>query len=190
MHPIRILAPGERASYCRHLLRLSTADRRLCFGAPLDDGAIEAHVERLTSPRDRILAHLGADLEIVGAVHVAHCRNDAAEFAFSVEAGHCGRGIGRALFARAVVFARNRGVRSAHIHCLAVNREMRRIARSRGMKIVTADGEGEGTLALPAATPATVAGEMLSEHAGLCDYVLKANRRAARVWRRGPRAAA
>ncbi|MGZ8996033.1 MAG: N-acetyltransferase family protein [Rhodospirillales bacterium] len=187
MNPIRILAAGELGLYRQHLLRLSPADRRLRFGYAIEDTSVDAHLSGLSRPHDRILACFGDDLSIIGAVHIAFCGNKAAEFAFSVEACQRDRGIGTALFARAIIFARNRGVGSIHIHCLAVNREMRRLARHAGMEIVTADGESEGSLTLPRASLFTFATEMLSERAGLRDCRTKANRRTADLWHGGLR---
>ncbi|HYN39838.1 MAG TPA: GNAT family N-acetyltransferase [Rhodospirillales bacterium] len=189
MHPIRTLTSREHALYGQHLLRLSPTDRRLRFNFPADDAAIEAYVGKLAPPRDRILAHFADDLTVVGGVHIAFCRGDVVELAFSVEPANKGRGIGTALFSRAIVFARNRGGRSARTYCLAENREMRRLARRAGMEVHVAAGEGEGVLDLPAAAPFTMAGEVLAERAGVCDYGLKSYRQALR-WHRGERTAA
>ena len=189
MHPTRILTPREHALYGQHLLRLSPADRRLRFNFTANDAAIEAYVGKLTPPRDRVLAHFDDDLAVVGAVHIAFCREKAVELAFSVEPTHQGRGLGTALFSRAIVFVRNRGARSAHAYCIAENREMRRLARHAGMAVHVAAGEGEGLLNLPAATPFTMASEVLAERAGVCDYGFKSYRQAL-LWHRGERMAA
>lgn len=189
MHPIRTLTAREHALYGEHLLRLSRTDRRLRFNFPADDATIEAYVGKLTPPRDRILAHFADALTVVGSVHIAFCRGNVVELAFSVEPANKGRGLGTALFSRAIVFARNRGARSALTYCLAENREMRRLARRAGMVVHVAAGESEGVLDLPAATPFTMASEVLAERAGVCDYGLKSHRRAL-LWHRGERAAA
>lgn len=190
MHPVRILVPAEFGLYRAHLLRLSPEDRRLRFGYAIDDRAVGDHVARLVPRCDSILAHFGDDLAVVGAVHVALCRGDAAEFAFSVEAPFRGRGIGTSLFERAILFARNRGARAAYSYCLAENRAMRRLARHVEMDVATRAGESEGELALSRPTPMTLAREAVAEHAGLCDYTLKVNRHAARVVRESLRPAA
>ncbi len=190
MHPIRILMPGELALYRDHLLCLGSEDRRLRFGYPRDDDAVRNYVDGLQPSRDAVLAHFGAGMEVIGAVHVALCARNVAEFAFSVDADHRRCGIGAALFARAVDFARNRGVASAVIYCLAENRQMRSLARKARMTISTSAGDSEGAVELPPATPASMVGEMVSEHAGLCDYALKANRRAVRTWCAGMHRAA
>ena len=50
---------------------------------------------------------------------------------------------------------------------------------------LVAAGEGEGALALPAATALTMASEALAERAGLCDYGIKSSRQAAHLWHSG-----
>ena len=66
---------------------------------------------------------------------------------------------------------------------------MRRLARRAGMAVHVAAGKGEGILDLPAATPLTMASEVLAERAGVCDYGFKSHRRAL-LWHRGERMAA
>lgn len=181
--------PPEFGLYRDHLLRLSPKDRRLRFGHPRNDEAVRGHVDGLQPSRDIILAHFDPELEVIGAVHIA-LSGRVAELAFSVDQRHRRRGIGTALFERAVVCARNRGVRSAVIYCLAGNREMRSLARKARMTISTGAGDSEGTLELPPIMPASVVSEMVSGQAGLCDYALKANRRAVHTWYAGRRRAA
>lgn len=190
MHPVRILMPHEWGLYGDHLLRLGPDDRRLRFGYPRDNDALRGYVDGLQPSRDVIIAHFGADLAVVGAGHIALCGRDEAEFALSVDAARRGCGIGGGLFARAVAFARNRGVRTAVVYCLAENRQMRRLARKVGMITSSSAGDSEGVLDLSPATVGSLAGEMVSECAGVCDYALKANRRAVQAWCAGvPRAA-
>jgi hypothetical protein len=57
------------------------------------------------------------------------------------------------------------------------------------MVVHVAAGESEGVLDLPAATPFTMASEVLAERAGVCDYGLKSHRQAL-LWHRGERTAA
>lgn len=189
-HPIRILAPAEIGLYRAHLLRLSAEDRRLRFGYAIEDRAVRHYVDGLAPRRDAVLAYFGDDLAVVGAVHVAMCGGGVAEFAFSVEAPFRRYGIGTSLFERAIIFARNRRARAAHVFCLAENRAMRRLARHVEMELATRCGESEGELALSLPTPLTLAREAISEHAGLYNYTLKANRRAVRALREGLGAAA
>lgn len=182
--------PHEMALYRDHLLRLDDADRRLRFGARRDDAAIYAYVSSLRPSADVVLAHFGNDLEVLGAAHIALTAARVAEFAFSVEASRRGSGIGAALFSRAILFARNRGTRTAVVYCLAANRAMRILARNAAMSVDSAAGDSEGSVDLPPPSSRSIFTEMVSEHAGLCDYALKANRKAANVWYGGLRRAA
>ncbi len=179
MIPIRTLTALELPRYRDHLLRLDEADRRLRFGFPIADAGIAAFVGGIDPLDTRLLVHEGPDLEVVGAVQAVATAWQAAEFAFSVEPRSRGRGIATALFDRAVLWARNRGIRRAYVQCLAENRAMRQIARKAGMAIVTASGESEGYLDIPAATTATVRRELIEESRGLCAFADQARGRLA-----------
>lgn len=173
---VRTLTPLERPRYRDHLLRLGADDRRLRFGFPIPNERIVDFVDRLDLLDTRILVHSGPNLEVIGAAQVSLASWDAVEFAFSVEAPYRGRGIATALFDRALLWARNRGIRRAYVQCLAENHAMRRIARKAGMVISTETGESEGALCIPVATPMTFLNELTTENAGFFDAVLKANR--------------
>ncbi|WP_435099691.1 GNAT family N-acetyltransferase [Arhodomonas sp. AD133] len=92
-----------------------------------------------------------ADGELRGA---AECRllpgnwPQEAELAFSVEQSLQGRGIGSALFARMLTFARNRALQRVYLTTLAHNRRMRHIAGKFGMRLSVCDGDLEGRLEL------------------------------------------
>ncbi len=92
-----------------------------------------------------------ADGELRGA---AECRllpgnwPREAELAFSVEQNLQGRGIGSALFARMLTFARNRVLHRVYLTTLASNRRMRHIAGKFGMRLRVCDGDLEGRLEL------------------------------------------
>jgi len=175
MVAVRTLTPLELPRYRDHLLRLGSGDRRLRFGFPIPDERIVAFVDGLDPVGTRVLVHTSPDLEVVGAVQVAVASWRAVEFAFSVEGPYRGRGVATLLFDRAVLWARNRGIRRAYVQCLAENQPMRRIARKAGMAVVTATGESEGYLDIPAATPTTLLEEYLAENRGLFDATVKAS---------------
>ncbi len=181
----RMLMPAEMELYRDHLLRLDAADRRLRFGATLGDAAIEAFLARISPWKTRIIACFNHRLEVTAAVQVSRADGPLAEIAFSVDAAERGQGLATALMDRALLWARNRGIRRVHAHCRAENQPMRRLARRAGLAIDMSPGEAEGILDLPAATPLTIARELWLEQAGLWDYALKAGLRSA-VW--GPEA--
>jgi GNAT superfamily N-acetyltransferase len=177
--PIRQLDRSHRAAIIAHLLRLPREDRRLRFGATLDDEAVANYVERIDFDRDALFGAFADDLSLAGMAHVA-ASAASAEFGVSVVQDARGRGIGSALFARASIFARTHHIRAMFMHCLLENRTMMHIAQKSGMRIVAEAGEADAWLALPPAGVATVTEELLAERVGRFDFALKQQAEATR----------
>jgi GNAT superfamily N-acetyltransferase len=158
-----------------HLLALGAEDRRLRFGASLNDAAVRAYLERIDFERDAVFGVFNDELQLIGAAHVA--RSDAhAELGVSVLPGHRGRGIGGALLARAHMRARNWGVHALFMHCLTENGAMMHLARKQGMQIVVASGEADAWLKLSPADASSHFGEVFAQRVALFDYALKQGR--------------
>ena len=156
------------------MLRLPAQDRRLRFGAPMRDSAIEAYVSRIDFAQDQVFGILGADLEHWGVAHLALGRDgDTAELGLSVDWSVRGRGYGCALLQRAVLHATNRGYRALFMHCLAENEIMMNLARKAGLSIVISSGEADGELALEEPTQAGAVREAIQDQFALVDYLLK-----------------
>ena len=81
---------------------------------------------------------------------------------------------------RAVLRARNWGVRTLYMHCLRENETMMHIARQQGMRIVTEQGEANAWLALAPADASSHFGEVFAQRVALFDYALKAQLAGAR----------
>ncbi len=160
--PIR-LREGDRAALTEHFLALDAPDRRLRFGASLGDHAIRALDERIDFDRDEIFGVADEALRLVGVVHVAFYPQRA-ELGLSVLPGWRGRGVGGALFERAVMHLVNRGVREVFVHCLAENGAMLHLARRNRMRLVQEGSEADAWLALPRPTPASVFAEWIWDH--------------------------
>ena len=169
---IRQLTPSELPNYLEHLLRLDSADRRMRFGFQIGDTGLRAHVQRIDLRTGHILA-LFDDLDVVAAAHIERASDDVAEFAFSVDRERRGRGVGSELFDRAVLWARNRGIRRAIVYCLNENQAMRHIARKAGGQMTVSAGETEGRLELLPATPLSLLVEQASECAAWLGVLLK-----------------
>ena len=145
-----------------HFLALGPEDRRLRFGAPIADEALAAYVARIDFERDGAFAVQDDDLSLLAVAHVAHS-GESAEMGLSVLPGERGKGLGQALFQRAMTHLRNRGTREAHVHCLTENGAMMHLARKSGMRIAYSGGESEARLVLPPATASTHMTEWLSD---------------------------
>ena len=170
---VQRLVAGQRDAIARHLLRLPADDRRLRFGQPMRDDAIERYVGGIDFDRDQVFAILGAELEVVGLAHLAlDDEAQHAELGLSVDAGLRVRGYGGTLLRRAVLHAANRGYRALFMHCLAENSVMMRLATKAGLKIVVSAGEADGQLALNRAHGGTLR-EAMEDQFALVDYLLK-----------------
>jgi GNAT superfamily N-acetyltransferase len=176
---IRELSRLDRPALERHFLSLESEDRRLRFGASLNNAAVRAYVARIDFERDAAFGVFDDDLHLVGAAHLA--RADAhAELGVSVLPGHRGRGVGGALLARAHTHARNWGARTLFMHCLTENAAMMHLARKQGMDIVAETGEADAWLKLPLADASSHFGEVFAQRVALFDYALKTQLASAR----------
>ena len=173
--PIRELSRLDRAALEPHFLALEAEDRRLRFGAPLNDDAVRAYVERIDFERDAVFGVYDDSLQLVGAAHVAR-GNGHAELGVSVLPANRGRGIGGALLGRAHLRARNWGVRALFMHCLTENAAMMHLARTQGMQIVAESGEADAWLKLLPADASSHFGEVFAQRVALFDYALKQGR--------------
>lgn len=172
---VRELMRLERPALERHFLALGAEDRRLRFGALLNDVAVRAYVARIDFESDAAFGVFDDDLHLVGAAHLG--RGDGhAELGISVLEAHRARGAGGALLARAHLHARNWGVRALFMHCLTENSAMMHLARKQGMSIVAAAGEADAWLSLPPADASSLLGAVFEQRVALFDYALKQGR--------------
>jgi len=173
------LSRVHRAALLRHFFALDAHDRWLRFGAAISATALRAYVAGIDFERDAVFGIFDADLELNAVAHVARA-SDHAELGISVLAAHRNQGAGGALLMRAVLRARNWGVRMLYMHCLRENDTMMYIARKQGMRIVTEQGEANAWLGLPPADAGSHFGEVFAQRVALFDYALKAQLAGAR----------
>jgi len=159
--PVR-LRELDREALAAHFLALEAEDRRLRFGSPVGDEAVRAYVRHIDFSDDGIFAVQDNALKIVAAVHVART-GGSAELGLSVLPGYRGMHLGSVLFSRAVMYLRNLGIRTVHVHCLAENATMVHIARKNGMQLTSGGSESDGVLKLAPATPQTHLLEWLAD---------------------------
>jgi GNAT superfamily N-acetyltransferase len=128
---IRKLWVGETDAYRDHLLRLDPDSRHTRFSGAVSDQVIAQHAA--TANGVGVVVHGffvdgtlrgGAELRRIGPVFSRE-----AEAAFSIEKPWQSHGVGTALLQRTLLSARNRGIKSLHMHCLADNRRMQQLAR-------------------------------------------------------------
>ncbi|TSE26794.1 hypothetical protein Tsedi_00502 [Tepidimonas sediminis] len=179
--PIRTLDAGDREAILQHLLALGERDRYLRFGFAAQDEHIRRYVDGLRFGLDEVFGIFNRRLQLIAMAHLAYMvrpgqGSDAAEFGVSVSAHARGRGYGQRLFARALLHARNHGVRLLYIHALSENAPMLHIARKAGAVVVQQAGESECHLELPPADFDSQWRELLQEELARADFGFKALR--------------
>jgi RimJ/RimL family protein N-acetyltransferase len=177
---IRRLWPGEEAQLRDHLLRLDPESRRSRFGSPVNRHFIEHYASRALRA-DAIVHGFFADGDLRGVAELRAFGKAIpfeAEAAFSLERAWQGRGIGNELLERTILSARNRGIRSIHLNCLAENRRMQAIAKKHEAHLRLRADEVIGEVVNPGATPLSMAREWMSESFGLATAILDVQRRA------------
>ena len=178
--PVRLLEQ-DRPALEAHFTSLGRDDRRLRFGSQVADETLKAYVARIDIGQDGLFAVQDEALALVAVVHVA-VTGEAAELGLSVLPGARGRGLGNALFRRAMTFLRNRGVREVFVHCLSENGAMMHLARKNGMRIVYSGGESDARLELQPATADSFVTEWLDDQHGRSIQALRRNLKLARAF--------
>lgn len=164
---------------CTHLLRLSPDDRYLRFGYRIDDAALVRYAHGIDAERDALFGVADPELELVAFAHLA-IDADHGELGLSVLPGQRRRGLGRVLLDRAATHARNQGLNTLFMQCLADNAPMQRLARRAGMSVVTSAGESEARLDLSEGQPGASVDDWMQDQFALADYALRAHWLAAR----------
>jgi RimJ/RimL family protein N-acetyltransferase len=145
---IRLLNDADRWRLRPHFKQLGAEDRRLRFGATLNDAAIDRYVDLIDFDRDAVFGAPDADGDLIAVAHVAPI-GDGAELGLSVRDGARGAGLGGALFAEGVAWARNRYLGRIYMHCLRENRAILRLAVRNGMLLESDGAESTAVLRLP-----------------------------------------
>lgn len=161
-----------------HLLRLSEADRRLRFGHQISDELLARYIRSIQFIRDAAFGAFDESGNLLGFGHLAF--GDAeAEFAVSVEGHARGRGVGRALLARAAEHARNRGHKVLTMVFMPENSALAALARSAEMYIVCETAECRAHLALQPGTTESLLHEAWGEAIASIDLGLRLGRQPA-----------
>jgi len=183
--PIQTLDASHRGAIEHHLLALGEGDRYLRFGYAARDEQVRRYVDGLRFGLDEVFGIFNRHLDLIAMAHLAYAAEPgrhSAEYGVSVSRHARGRGYGNQLFERAVLHARNHGVRVLQIHALSENAAMLHIARKGGAQVVRDGAESEAYLELPPADFGSQVGELLDEQVARTQYQLKAQGRRWRQW--------
>ena len=128
---IRKLWPGETAAYRDHLLRLDHESRHRRFSGAVADEVIARHAATANG-LGVVVYGFFVDGVMRGAAELRQngsLFSHDAEAAFSIEKPWQSHGVGTELLERTLLSARNRGIKSLRMDCLAENRRMQQLAR-------------------------------------------------------------
>ena len=171
---IRKLWPNEADAYRDHLLRLDRDSRHSRFGGGTSDDFIRDYVGA-TYPLNAVIHGFFVDGVLRGAAELRPlgpalaCE---AEAAISIETPWQSHGVGSDLLDRTLLAARNRGIASLHMACLANNRRMRDLARKFSAELSFDFGSVVGEVSTPRPTPLSVMRELVADSHGFATAVL------------------
>lgn len=127
---IRKLWIGESSLLRDHLLRLDGDSRARRFGGGVSDARVIQYADTALTPGAIVYGFL-IDGTLRGVAEMRRAGSPLApqaEVAFSVETPWQSHGVGSALLERTLLAARNRGIKTLHMQCLADNRRMQQLA--------------------------------------------------------------
>lgn len=185
----RKLWPSETHKFRDHLLRLDKESRRLRFAHGVSDAFIEEYAARMSDMGSIVYAFIDRDGEVRASAELKKLGDTwghEAEAAFSVEKGLQEHGIGTELMGRVICSARNRGVRSLHLTCLAENIGMQAIARKYAADLRFEYGEVVGEIVPEGPNYFSIMAEAVDDRIGLMIAVLDLQTRTVTSARRAP----
>ena len=180
---IRKLWIGEADEYRDHLLRLDPESRNRRFSGAVSDEFVVHHAA--TAHEFGVVVHgFFVDGTLRGAAELRPYGSGLAregEAAFSVEQPWQSQGVGSVLLERTLLSARNRGIKSLHMHCLADNRRMQQLARKFEADLHFDFGSVVGEVDPPRYTALSLLREEMADAHGVAATILDAQSRLLRV---------
>ncbi len=176
---IRKLWNGETDAYRDHLLRLDHESRYRRFSGMVSDEFIARHAA--TANEFGVVVHgFFVDGVLRGAAELR--RNGSAfaheaEAAFSIEQPWQSHGVGTELLERTLLSARNRGITSLQMNCLANNQRMQQLARKFEAGLSFDFGSVTGEVDPPRSTALSLIREAMADNYGVATAILEAQSR-------------
>jgi GNAT superfamily N-acetyltransferase len=176
---IRKLWIGETDAYRDHLLRLDRESRYRRFSGAVSDEVIARHAA--TANEVGVVVHGffvdgvlrgAAELRRTGSVFARE-----AEAAFSIEQPWQSHGVGTELLERTLLSARNRGVKSLRMDCLAENQRMQQLARKFDAEFSFDFGSVTGEVDPPHSTPLSLMREAMADSHSIAAAVFEVQTR-------------
>jgi GNAT superfamily N-acetyltransferase len=176
---IRKLWAGETDAYRDHLLRLDRDSRYRRFSGAVSEEFIARHAA--TAGDIGVVVHgFFIDGVLRGAAELR--RNGSvlsheAEAAFSIEQPWQSHGVGTELLERTLLSARNRGIKSLQMQCLANNQRMQQLARKFEAGLSFDFGSVVGEVDPAGSTPMSLMREAMADNYGIATAIFEAQSR-------------
>jgi GNAT superfamily N-acetyltransferase len=176
---IRKLWLGETDAYRDHLLRLDRESRHRRFSGAVSDEVIARHAA--TAGDIGVVVHgFFVDGVLRGAAELRQegsLFSPDAEAAFSIEQPWQSHGVGTELLERTLLTARNRGIKSLHMNCLAENKRMQQLARKFDAEFSFDFGSVVGEVDPPRSTLLSLMREAIADSYGVASAIFEAQSR-------------
>ena len=179
----RKLWSTETDKFRDHLLRLDSQSRRMRFAHGVSDAFVVDYAARMSELGTIVYAYIH-DGEVRAAAELrklADTWGQDAEAAFSVEPAYQDQGLGTELMGRVIRAARNRGVKSLYMSCLAENKKMQAIARKHDAELRFEYGEVIGEIVPDGPSYFSVWAEAVEDRVGFMMAVLDLQRRSVKA---------
>jgi GNAT superfamily N-acetyltransferase len=171
---IRKLWIGETDAYRNHLLRLDRESRNRRFSGAVSDDFVARHAASANGLG--VVVHgFFVDGVLRGAAELRSFGSMFArdgEAAFSIEQPWQSHGVGTVLLERTLLSARNRGIKSLQMHCLAENQRMQQLARKFEADLKFDFGSVIGEVDPPRYTPLSFMREAVADAHGVATAML------------------
>jgi GNAT superfamily N-acetyltransferase len=170
---------GETGAYRDHLLRLDRESRYRRFSGAVSDDVIARHAA--TAKGLSVVVHgFFVDGVLRGAAELRQSGSlfsHEAEAAFSIEQPWQSHGVGTGLLERTLLSARNRGIKSLRMDCLAENQRMRQLARKFDAEFSFDFGSVVGEVDPPRSTLLSLTREAIADNYGLASAIFEVQSR-------------
>ena len=176
---IRKLWIGETDAYRDHLLRLDRESRHRRFSGAVSDEFVAQHAAS-AGELGVVLHGFFVDGVLRGAAELRPAGSFFArdgEAAFSIEQPWQSHGVGTVLLERTLLSARNRGIKSLEMHCLADNLRMQQLARKFEADLKFDFGSVVGEVDPPRYTPLSLMREAFADAHGVTSAWLEVQSR-------------
>jgi GNAT superfamily N-acetyltransferase len=176
---IRKIWSGEAYLYRDHLLRLDGDSRRTRFSAGVSDAFLAKHAATISRAGTVVHGFL-INGELRGAAELRRtgsALSTEAEVGISVEKRWQSHGVGTALLERTLLVARNRGIKTVQMQCLAGNRRMQQLAAKFAADFTFQTGNVVGEVDAPRSTPMSLMREMMEDGTSVTNAIIEAQRK-------------